>query len=58
MTHMIIFSNYSDMQLEYEYPSTFSQVNGVILWSSENNEQRMNDTKNWFIKHESFLDNL
>ena len=33
-------------------------VNGVILWSSENNEQRMNDTKNWFIKHKRFLDNL
>lgn len=52
------FLNYSDMRLEYEYPSTFSEVDGVILWSSENNEQRMNDTVNWFIKHKRFLDNL
>lgn len=46
------------MRLEYEYPSTFSEVDGIILWSSENNEERMNDTVNWFIKHENFLDNL
>jgi len=51
------FLQYSDIQLEYEYPY-YEKLDGLILWSSETTEDRLNDTKNWFIKNAHILEEL
>jgi len=47
-----------DVYLEYKLPYNFEEIDGLILWSSENNEQRMEDTKSWFENNTKFLESL
>jgi len=47
-----------DVYLEYKLPYDFKEIDGLILWSSENTEQRMEDTKSWFENNTEFLESL
>jgi len=47
-----------DVYLEYQLPHSFKEVDGLILWSSENQEQRMEDTKHWFENNTKLLESL
>jgi hypothetical protein len=52
------FLNKYDTRLEYGYPNYRKEVDGVVLWSSENNQQRMEDTKSWFQNNSKYLESL
>ena len=47
-----------DVYLEYKLPYTFEEIDGLILWSMENKEQRMEDTKYWFENNTKLLESL
>ena len=52
------FLRYYDTRLEYGYSYYREEVDGVVLWSSENNQQRMEDTKSWFQNNSGYLESL
>lgn len=47
-----------DLYLEYKLPHMYKDIDGIVLWSTENNEERMEDTKSWFENNSKFLEKL
>ena len=49
---------YSDFILEYMYPSTFHEVDGLILWGNECDPDDDEDTISWFAEYSCMLEQL